>query len=306
MSLNISLRHLLSIGDLTKSEFECIIKTAIELKAEHRQKKKHSKLLTNKTLAMVFESHSTRTRISFEVAMNHLDGNAIVLPYGDSQLARGESISDSAKVLSRYCDAILVRTKNHETLIEFAKYSSIPIINGLSDKEHPCQVLADIMTIQEEFGSVKNKVICWIGDCNNVFFSLVKASEICDFEIRIACPESIIQINKDYLIKQGVKASSNTETMVRGADVVMTDVWLSMHHSESEQDERKKLFSPFKVTKQIMKFANKNAIFLHCLPAKRDQEVEGDVIDGPTSRVWDEAENRLHVQKSLLLKLMNF
>jgi ornithine carbamoyltransferase len=253
-------------------------------------------------LGMIFEKPSTRTRISFDVAMRQLGGQALSLNNTDLQLGRGESIADTARVLSRYVDAIMIRANAHTTLLELARFATIPVINGLTDKSHPCQVMADIMTFEERKGPIKDHVVAWVGDCNNVAVSWVHAAARFGFELRIACPDAL---PPDPAIVEWVKRENATvsfgndaKAAVRGADCVVTDTWVSMGDTDGEH--RKKVLAPFSVDAALMAEAARGAIFMHCLPAYRGHEVTADVIDGPQSVVFDEAENRLHAQKAIL------
>ena len=282
-----------------------MLELAIELKKE--QKKGHEKpILQNKTLAMIFEKPSTRTRVSFEVGMLQLGGHAITLSSDNLQMSRGETISDTAKTLSRYVDAIMARVYDHDTLEEFSAYSSIPVINGLSNLYHPCQILADLMTIKEHKKNLKKIKIAWIGDGNNVCNSLILGCSKLQIEISVATPDgfepSDVAVSTAKLHTK-IEITNDPITAITDADVVMTDTFVSIHNTD--KDRLSKFLPKFQINSDLMKNAKKDAIFLHCLPAKRDQEVTSDVIDGPQSVVWDEAENRLHVQKALLVSLLN-
>ncbi|MCK4951775.1 MAG: ornithine carbamoyltransferase, partial [Gammaproteobacteria bacterium] len=260
--------------------------------------------LKNRVLGMVFEKSSTRTRVSFETAMAQFGGHAIFLSPRDTQLGRGEPIEDSARVLSRMVDAIMIRTFEHEKLELFSNYSNVPVINALTDMYHPCQLLADIQTFTEHRGSIQGKTVAWIGDGNNMCHSYINAARQFDFKLNIACPESyepnpsILETATDRaeIIRDPMQAAKN-------ADLVVTDVWASMGQ-EDEQQQRTRDFDGFIVTTEMMNQANNNALFMHCLPAHRGEEVSADVIDGSQSVVWDEAENRLHAQKALLEYLL--
>ena len=294
----------LTLDELESKEINNIIDLAIDLKKEQK-KGKAKPLLQNKTLAMIFEKPSTRTRVSFEVGMFHLGGHALTLSPNDLQLSRGESIADTAKTLSRYVNVVMARVYDHKSLETFARNSSIPIINGLSDSFHPCQILADLMTIKEHKKNLKKIKIAWIGDGNNVCNSLILGCAKLKINLSVAIPDGyepdfdVIKIGKDAEI---LEVSDNPELAVKDADVVMTDTFVSIHNTNS--DRVKKFLPKFQVTQSLMNNAKKDAIFMHCLPAKRDQEVTSDVIDGSQSVVWDEAENRLHVQKALLVHLL--
>jgi ornithine carbamoyltransferase len=296
-------RHFLTLHDLTSAELRALIKRATSLKQMRQQGVLHEPL-KNKVLGMVFEKSSTRTRVSFETAMIQFGGNAIFLSPRDTQLGRGEPIEDTARVLSRMVDIIMIRTYEHEKLERFAGCSRVPVINGLSDKFHPCQLLADLQTYFEHRGDIAHKTVAWIGDGNNMCHSYINAAQQLDFTLRIACPEGY---DPELQLVSGSKNISLTREPLeaaRQADLVVTDVWASMGQ-EDEQQNRCKAFSKFQVNEQVMAAANKDAIFMHCLPAHRGEEVSAAVIDGPQSVVWDEAENRLHSQKALLELLLN-
>jgi len=262
--------------------------------------------LTGKSLAMIFMKSSTRTRVSFEVGTWQLGGHALFLSPRDVQLGRGEPIPDTARVLSRYVDGIMIRTFGHNEVEELAKYSSVPVINGLTDLLHPCQVLADLLTVRQHHGSLDGTVVAWIGDGNNMANSWINAAYSLGFELRLACPQGY---DPDAsLLKRAQGAAKVTlvrdpKEAAKGATVVTTDVWASMGQEE-EQSVRAKAFAGYVVDASLMKLAKPNAIFLHCLPAHRGEEVSADVIDGPQSVVWDEAENRLHIQKAIMAVLM--
>ena len=295
---------LLTLDELEPKEINNIIDLAIDLKKQ-QQKGKEKPLLQNKTLAMIFEKPSTRTRVSFETGMFQLGGHALTLSPNDLQLSRGESIADTAKTLSRYVNVIMARVYDHKLLENLARNSSIPVINGLSDSYHPCQILADLMTIKEHKKNLKKIKIAWIGDGNNVCNSLILGCAKLKIQLSVAIPDGyepefdIVKIGKDAEI---LEISDNPDEAVKDADVVMTDTFVSIHNTNS--DRAKKFLPKFQVNQSLMNKAKKDAIFMHCLPAKRDQEVTSDVIDGSQSVVWDEAENRLHVQKALLVHLL--
>ncbi len=295
---------LLTLNELESKEINNIIDLAIDLKKEQK-KGKEKPLLQNKTLAMIFEKPSTRTRVSFETGMFQLGGHALTLSPNDLQLSRGESIADTAKTLSRYVNVVMARVYDHKSLETFARNSSIPVINGLSDSFHPCQILADLMTIKEHKKNLKKIKIAWIGDGNNVCNSLILGCAKLRIKLSVAIPDGyepdfdVIKEGKDAEI---LEISDNPEVAVKDADVVMSDTFVSIHNANS--DRIKKFLPKFQVNQSLMNKAKKDAIFMHCLPAKRDQEVTSDVIDGSHSVVWDEAENRLHVQKALLVHLL--
>ena len=305
MKLKIKNKNVLTLDELESKEIEHLLELAIELKKE--RKKGHEKpILQNKTLAMIFEKPSTRTRVSFEVGMLQLGGHAITLSSDNLQMSRGETISDTAKTLSRYVDAIMARVYDHDTLEEFSAYSSIPVINGLSNLYHPCQILADLMTIKEHKKNLKKIKIAWIGDGNNVCNSLILGCSKLQIAISVATPDgfepSDIAVSTAKLHTK-IEITNDPITAITDADVVMTDTFVSIHNTD--KDRLSKFLPKFQINSDLMKNAKKDAIFLHCLPAKRDQEVTSDVIDGPQSVVWDEAENRLHIQKALLVSLLN-
>ena len=294
-----SVRHFLSLNDLTSSELRQLINRAIELKTQHRQGEAYEPL-RNRVLGMIFEKSSTRTRVAFETAMNHFGGHAIFLSPRDTQLGRGEPIEDTARVLSRMVDVIMIRTFQHSKLEQFARHSKVPVVNGLTDLFHPCQLLADMQTFFELKGDIKGKKVAWIGDGNNMCHSYINAARLLEFQLSIATPHQYepYQSIVDKAAKW-VSLGHTPEKAVQNADLIVTDVWASMGQ-EGESDQRKQVFNPFQVTPELMARANPDALFMHCLPAHRGEEVATDVIDGPQSVVWDEAENRLHSQKALL------
>lgn len=296
-------RHFLTLRDISSAEFRHLIERAIELKALQKAAKPHTPL-QYKTLGMVFEKSSTRTRLSFEVGMIQLGGQAVFLSPRDTQLGRGEPIEDTARVLSRMVDIIMVRTYEHEKLQRFADNSSVPVINALTDLYHPCQLLADMQTFFEYRGDIKGKTVAWIGDGNNMCHSYVNAADLLGFRLNIAAPEGYLPI-PDILdgATADIHMCGTPETAVKEADLVVTDVWSSMGQ-EDETFDRKIAFKDYCVTRALMAAAKPDAIFMHCLPAHRGEEVEAEVIDGEQSVVWDEAENRLHSQKALLEMLM--
>ena len=294
-------RDFLAIPDFTRPE---LIKL-FDLAEQMRKGEYEAKPLAGKSLAMIFMKSSTRTRVSFEVGAWQLGGHALFLSPRDVQLGRGEPIADTARVLSRYVDGIMIRTFAHSEVEELARYASVPVINGLTDLLHPCQILADLLTVKQHLGTFEGKKIAWIGDGNNMANSWINASYRLGFELVLACPKGY-DPDAETLKREGgknVKVVRDPAEAVKGADVVNTDVWASMGQEE-EQAKREKAFNGYEVDRKLMSLANKDAIFLHCLPAHRGEEVAADVIDGPQSRVWDEAENRLHVQKALMAVLM--
>lgn len=289
-------RDFLDISDLDKFALRLILNKAKELK-QSLKGAGHAKFLEGKQLAMIFEKNSTRTRVSFEVGINQLGGSAIFISSKDSQIGRGEPIIDTANVLSRYCDLIMIRTFSHETLQQLAAHSSVPVINGLTDYSHPCQILADIQTIEEHLGNIEGKVVAWFGDFNNVCRSWIHAAEKLGFELRISTPKKYAE---GLAESQFVKYFENPQVASKGADVITTDTWVSMG-DEIETDKKKKALKPYQVNKELCKNANENFIFLHCLPAHRGEEVTAEIIDGKNSVIYDEAENRLHAQKAVML-----
>ena len=294
----------LTLDELESKEINNIIDLAIDLKKQQK-KGKEKPLLQNKTMAMIFEKPSTRTRVSFETGIFQLGGHALTLSPNDLQLSRGESIEDTAKTLSRYVNVIMARVYDHKSLETLAKNASIPVINGLSDSFHPCQILADLMTIKEHKKNLKKIKIAWIGDGNNVCNSLILGCAKLKIKLSVAVPDGyepdleVAKIGKDAEI---LEVSDNPELAVKDADVIMTDTFVSIHNAN--HDRIKKFLPKFQVNQSLMNKSKKDAIFMHCLPAKREQEVTSDVIDGSQSVVWDEAENRLHVQKALLVHLL--
>ena len=293
---------LLSISDI-KEDVSKIIDLACDIKAG----KKEDKPLEGKTLAMVFQKSSTRTRVSFDVGMYQLGGRPIFLSSNDMQLGRGESISDTACVLSRFVDGIMIRAIEHDDVVELAEYSDVPVISGLTNLEHPCQALADMLTIKEHFGSFENKKICFVGDGNNVCNSLLLVAPLLGMDMSVACPkgyepnENIIKTAQEYAKENNTEIiiSDDLNVALDNVDVVYTDVWVSMG-DEAEKVQRLKDLSPYQVSEELMDLANVDAIFMHCLPAIRGQEVSAEVIDGPQSVIYDQAENRLHAQKGIL------
>ncbi|MHA1599342.1 MAG: ornithine carbamoyltransferase [Alphaproteobacteria bacterium] len=262
------------------------------------------KPLAGKMLALIFEKPSTRTRVSFEVGIRQLGGEAVVLESTGSQLGRGETVADTARVLSRYVDAIMIRTTSETKLLEMAEHASVPVINGLTDRTHPCQLMADVMTFEEHRGPIAGKVVVWSGDGNNMAASWIHAAVRFGFELRLACPGLLVPPADvlEWAKAEGgrIIVTSAVEEAVVGADCVVTDTWVSMGDEEGDGPSRHNLLQPYQVDDRLMALAKPDAIFMHCLPAHRDHEVTASVIDGPQSVVWDEAENRLHVQKGIL------
>jgi ornithine carbamoyltransferase len=299
-----SSRHFLTLLDLTPDELNRLVLRAIELKALNRAGKLFEPF-KHRVLAMVFEKSSTRTRMSFEVGMAQLGGHAIFLSPRDTQLGRGEPIEDSARVLSRMSDIIMIRTFEHEKIERFAEYSSVPVINALTDLYHPCQLLADMQTYFEHRGDIRGRTVAWIGDGNNMCHSYINAARQFGFTLNIACPDGYLP-DADILAAAGEQAVllDSAQAAAKNADLVVTDVWASMGQEE-EQERRVRAFADYQVNIQVMQAAAADALFMHCLPAHRDEEVSADVIDGAQSVVWDEAENRLHAQKALLELLLS-
>ncbi|MFH1873934.1 MAG: ornithine carbamoyltransferase [Pseudomonadota bacterium] len=301
-------RHFLSLFDLTKEEIDQLLDRGIWFKKE-KQSGRTPKVLENKSLAMVFEKSSTRTRVSFEIAMFELGGHALNLAASGSQLGRGETYEDTARVLSRYVDGIMVRTFEQTKLESMAEVASVPIINGLTDLYHPCQVLADLMTVKENKGSLKPLHITYVGDGNNLANTWITAAIILGFKLSIATPKgyepAAAILNQ---VKQGgydqISIGNDPVAAVKDADVINTDTWVSMGQEGSGEAEKKKMFQPFQVNAALLAKAKSEAIVLHCLPAHRGEEITDEVMDGPQSRIFDEAENRLHIQKAILEKFM--
>jgi len=296
-------KHFIDFDNLSFEVLQDIIDCAIALKKQHNESAINNSL-KNKTLAMIFDKSSTRTRVSFEAGMAQLGGHALFLSNNDIQLGRGEPITDSAIVISSMVDAVILRISSHEDIIEFSKHSNKPVINALSDLSHPCQILADLMTYQEQKGSINGKKVAWIGDGNNVCQTYMQAAELFGFELIIACPNGY-KPNQSFIesYQNNINYCSNPMDACKDVDLVVTDVWTSMG-KESEQKQRESAFKGYQVDQKMMSVANSDALFMHCLPAHRGEEVSADVIDGKQSVVWDEAENRLHTQKALLLYLI--
>jgi len=293
------MRHFLTLKDLSSAELEQLINRAIELKKMHKAGDIYEPL-KNKVLAMIFDKSSTRTRVSFESAMVQFGGGSIFLSPNDSQLGRGEPVEDSARVISSMVDAVMIRTFDHNMVERFADYSSVPVINALTDDYHPCQLLADMQTYVEHRGSIKGKTVVWVGDGNNMCHSYINAAEGFGFDLNIATPVGY-EANAEIIANADAKISvfNNVADAVKGADLIVTDVWASMGQEE-EQSRREVAFADFQVNSDVMALANKDALFMHCLPAHRGEEVSAELMDKMDSVVWDEAENRLHAQKALL------
>ena len=289
-------KHFLNLKEYGSTAVVDLVYGALELKKGSQQKN-----LNGKYLALIFEKSSTRTRLSFEVAMNQLGGRASFLSVSDLQLGRGEPISDTAKVISSMADGVVLRTLKHSTLEAFAESSTSPIINGLTNLSHPCQLLADMLTFIEHKGSLENKKVCWVGDFNNVCYSYIEAAEIFNFNLTIVCPDEYKP--KDIVLNSNVELTGSIDSGLKEADLVTTDVWVSMG-DEKDSERRLSSFSNYQISPAVMDKAKNDALFLHCLPAIRGQEISADMLDDPRSKVWEQAENRLHAQKSLLLALL--
>jgi ornithine carbamoyltransferase len=292
-------RHFLDLDRLDRKTLRAILESGLAMK---RRPWPAEKPLAGKALAMIFEKPSTRTRVSFELGMRQLGGEVIVLDRDGSQLGRGETVADTARVLSRYVDIIMLRTTREEKLLELAEHASVPVINGLTDRTHPCQLMADVMTVEERLGPIAGRRVAWSGDGNNMATSWIHAAVQFEFELRLACPKELMPPSDvlRWAGQQGgrVSVTSDVDAAVRGADCIVTDTWVSM--GDSEAAVRHNLLAPFRVDERLMGLARPDAVFLHCLPAHRGEEVTDAVIDGPRSAVWDEAENRLHAQKAIL------
>ena len=294
------IRHYLQFNDLSAEEYAHLFVRAAEIKRKFKAYEKYHPL-ADRTLAMIFEKASTRTRVSFEAGMYQLGGSVVHLTTGDSQLGRAEPIEDSARVISRMTDLVMIRTFGHEKIEQFAAHSRVPVINGLTNEFHPCQIMADIFTFIEHRGAIQGKVVAWVGDGNNMANTWLQAAELLDFTVHVSTPNGY-EFNAEVAGLKGShhhKVFSNPLEACRGADLVTTDVWTSMGY-EAENEARKKAFANWCVNETMMQAARPDALFMHCLPAHRGEEVAAEVIDGPQSVVWDEAENRMHVQKALM------
>jgi len=292
-------RHFLDLADIPAEALRAILDNSAAMK---RANGKFGQPLAGKTLAMIFDKPSTRTRVSFEVAMRQLGGDVIVLDTGSMQLGRGETVADTARVLSRYVDGIMIRTGDHDKMVELAKHATVPVVNGLTNWSHPCQVMADVLTFEEHRGPIRNRKVAWSGDSNNVLTSWVQAAAKFDFAIDVASPKPLqpsAALRKwATLQKVRMRVTEDAAQAVCDADAVVTDTWVSMQ--DKDAGRRHNLLTPYRVSAELMAKAKPDAVFLHCLPAHRGEEVEAEVIDGPQSVVFDEAENRLHVQKGIL------
>lgn len=305
------MKHFIDINDLTYEEILDLLDLADKLKKQNKTGIKH-KVLSGKTLGMIFAKSSTRTRISFEVGMYQLGGHALFLSNQDIQLGRGETVADTARVMSRYLDGIMIRTFDHQDVLDLADHGSIPIINGLTDLMHPCQALTDLMTIREHKGTLKGLKMAYLGDGNNMANSLLQAASLCGMDIAIAtpadygCETTCIEQARSNAVAQGSKVIITTDAReaVSGADVIYTDTWVSMGQ-EDEKAKRIKIFTDYQVNSELMSLADSKAIFMHCLPAYRGLEVTEQVLEGPQSVIFDEAENRLHAQKAVMVRLLS-
>ncbi len=300
-------RHFLALHDYSRQELDAMLALAAELKQKQKSGVAHH-LLQGKTLAMIFEKASTRTRISFEVGMYQLGGHGLFISSANSQMGRGEPIKDSARVMSRYCDGVMIRTFGQEIVDEFARYSRVPVINGLTDLFHPCQIMADLQTVIEQKGGYQGLKFAWVGDGNNMANTWIEAAAIFGFDLALACPNGYEPDRQvwDWAQKQGtatITITEDPEEAARDADVINTDVWASMGQ-ESEQKQREFAFQGYCVDDDLMAVAKPDSIVLHCLPAHRGEEISDSVIEGRHSVVWDEAENRLHIQKAIMATLM--
>lgn len=296
-----NIKHFITLLDIEKNDLKNLVSRAIELKDMVKKNIVYTPL-QNKTLALVFDKSSTRTRVSFEVGMTHFGGNTLFLSPRDTQLGRGEPIEDTARVISSMVDCIVIRTHKHEDLLKFSSVSKVPVINGLTELVHPCQLLADMMTYQELKGEIKGKKVAWIGDANNMCNSYINASKQFEFDLSIATPKNFTP----SLFKNtdgNISLTNDPKIAVKNADLVVTDVWASMG-DEDKEEERKKIFKTLQVNKDLMSLANTDAIFMHCLPAHRGEEVTEEVLNSSASVIWQEAENRLHAQKALLEYLL--
>lgn len=295
-----TMRHFLDFRDLTRDDVTAILAEAARLKATRGA---HEQPLDGQSLAMIFEKNSTRTRVSFEVAMRELGGHSVILKKEDLQLGRGETVADTARVLSRYVHAMMLRAYHHVTLLELAQYSSAPVINGLTNLLHPCQLMADLLTIEERIGGVAGKKIAWIGDGNNMANTYITVAALLDFELVLACPKAYAPNPSILAEAQGQGAAvtllAAPQEAAANADVIVTDTWVSM--GDDDTLTRKQAFHGFQVNDALLAMAKPHALFLHCLPAHRGEEVSDAVLDSPHAAVWDEAENRLHTQKAILL-----
>ena len=305
--MNPAPKHFLDLNVLPTSELRKMLDASVAMKAKLKANPKWDKPLENKTLAMIFEKPSTRTRVSFDVGMRQLGGETLMLTGAEMQLGRGETIADTARVLSRFVDIIMIRILNHDSLIELATNATVPVINGLTRFSHPCQVMADLMTFEEHRGPIKGRTIAWVGDDNNVLMSWAHAAERFQFKLNVATPPELApkKAFRDWIkaTNAPIVLSNDPHAMVKGADCVIADTWVSMGDKDAEH--RHNVLKPYQVNSQLMSRAKPDALFMHCLPAHRGEEVTDEVIDGPQSVVFDEAENRLHAQKGIMMWCMD-
>jgi ornithine carbamoyltransferase len=299
-----TIQHYLQFSDLTADDYAWVFERAAIIKKKFKAYEKYHPL-ADRTLAMIFEKASTRTRVSFEAGMYQLGGSVLNLTTGDSQLGRAEPVEDTARVISRMVDIVMIRTFGQERIERFAEYSRVPVINGLTNEFHPCQILADIFTFIEHRGSIKGKTVAWVGDGNNMANTWLQAADLLGFTVHLSTPTGyeVDQAVAGIRSSHSYKVFKDPMDACRGADLVTTDVWTSMGY-EAENEARKKAFADWCVDSEMMRIAKPDALFMHCLPAHRGEEVEADVIDGPQSVVWDEAENRMHAQKALMEYLL--
>jgi ornithine carbamoyltransferase len=300
-------KHFLKLSDFSKGELDDLFTLTRDLKARQKKGVEHH-LLKGKTLAMIFEKSSTRTRVSFEVGIYQLGGHGLFISSGTSQMGRGEPIKDTARTIARYCDGVMIRTYGQEIVDDFARYSSVPVINGLTDRFHPCQIMADLFTVIEARGSYEGLKFAWIGDGNNMANTWIEAAAIFGFDLALACPtgyepDAQVMAWAQAQAPGRITLTSNPREAVKDADVLNTDVWASMGQ-EAEQQARVKAFAGYQLDEALLDLAQGNCMVLHCLPAHRGEEISDDVIEGPHSAVWDEAENRLHIQKAIMATLM--
>lgn len=292
-------KHFLTLSDLTSDELRAIIGRANELKVQQREGVAHARY-PGKVLAMLFAKASTRTRVSFEVGMRQLGGSALFLSSADTQLGRGEPVEDTARVLSSMVDLVMIRTHDHSSVERFAEFASVPVINGLTDDYHPCQLLADMQTWFEHRGDIKGRRVCWLGDGNNMCHSYINAARLLDFELVVACPDGYQPASQ--LVSENsnrVHIVHDAKEAVQGADLLVTDVWASMGQ-EDEQKERSAAMAPYQLNRELLAMAQPDALYMHCLPAHRDEEISSELMAAPETVIWDEAENRLHAQKALI------
>lgn len=300
-------KDFLALNDFTRKELDCMLDLAVELKKKQKEGVKH-RLLKGKTLAMIFEKSSTRTRVSFEVGIYQLGGHGLFISSSASQIGRGEPIKDTARVLSRYCDGIMIRTYGQDVVEELARYSDVPVINGLTDLYHPCQIMADLLTVVEHKGGSEGMKFAWVGDGNNMANTWIEAAAIFGFDLALACPKGyepdgkVLNWARSRATSRIVLTDDPREA-VKDADVLNTDVWASMGQ-EAEQKAREAAFAGFQLNGEMLRLARKDCVVLHCLPAHRGEEITEEVIEGSNSVVWDEAENRLHIQKAIMARLM--